>query len=499
MSDPKRGKVVISVEFEFPLTDVQSVRFRSKKSLADADIIIFQPNLEDYNQSSSNYYFQGKRNISSDDSFRLSEDLSHWRSELSNAVRDGKTVFVFLEPYEEVYIDTGTRTTSCTGRNQKTTHVVTPTNNYRSVPVEMGVITVANGQEMRLAPNETILAAYWKEFGPYSKYHMLFTPKAARPLLFTKTGDRVTSAIWRGGSGAGSIVLLPPLLRDAPQRFVRERMAKSGVSKPKNPTANGEKPEALNLGPFWRRFFASLVEMERAIHAGRERTPAPEWTSTNTYRTAIERKIQYEIIALTKQIEQAQQSRDKLHVDLEVESRLRALLFEKGKPLEEAIVAALKLLGFKAEPYKQGESEFDVVFSSSEGRFLGEAEGKDNAAVNVDKFRQLEANIQEDFQRDGVTAHAKGVLFGNAHRLEVPERRPEFFTAKCVSSAMRLGVALVRTPDLFTVARYLRDQADGNFAEQCRKAIFDAAGTVVTFPALPVPCLATDNVEQAAG
>jgi hypothetical protein len=48
-----------------------------------------------------------------------------------------------------------------------------------------------------------------------------------------------------------------------------------------------------------------------------------------------------------------------------------------------------------------------VVFESEEGRLIGEAEGKDNKAINVDKLRQLSMNIHEDIQREEVTTPAK--------------------------------------------------------------------------------------------
>jgi hypothetical protein len=46
-------------------------------------------------------------------------------------------------------------------------------------------------------------------------------------------------------------------------------------------------------------------------------------------------------------------------------------------------------------------------------------------------------------------------------------------------------VALVRTPDLFLIAKYLKENADPEFAASCRKAIANAAGEVVTFPDPP--------------
>ena len=129
-------------------------------------------------------------------------------------------------------------------------------------------------------------------------------------------------------------------------------------------------------------------------------------------------------------------------------------------------------------------SEFDVVFESDEGRLIGEAEGKDSKAINIDKLRQLFMNIHEDFQRDEVKRPAKPVLFGNAFRLAPVEERGELFTEKCQSAAAMSSTALVSTADLFQVAQYLADQQDPDYARSCRAAILSATGRVV-FPVPP--------------
>jgi hypothetical protein len=175
-------------------------------------------------------------------------------------------------------------------------------------------------------------------------------------------------------------------------------------------------------------------------------------------------------------------SRRLFQLELEEAGTLRSLLFETGRPLERATVKALGLLGFSAATVKEGDSEFDVVFTAPEGRCLGEVEGKDNRAINVDKISQLGRNLDEDFACEEVSKYAKGVLFGNAHRLQPIEKRGEFFTEKCKSTANRMKVALVRTPDLFVAARYLTSSHDENFARLCREAIFAAEGQIVTFP-----------------
>lgn len=192
-----------------------------------------------------------------------------------------------------------------------------------------------------------------------------------------------------------------------------------------------------------------------------------------------------------------------LERQLEEAGTLRRLLFEQGKPLEGAILEAMKLFGFDSQPFSDGESEFDGVFTSPEGRCLGEAEGKDNKPIAIEKFGQLERNLHEDFERDEVLEHAKGLLFGNAYRLKPIKGRGDFFTEKCISAAKRTGVALIRTPDLFTPAKYLKEHpSDSEYAVKCRKAIFSTSGTTVVFPDTPVAEVGSvaevsDRVENA--
>lgn len=88
-------------------------------------------------------------------------------------------------------------------------------------------------------------------------------------------------------------------------------------------------------------------------------------------------------------VEETQKYKEQVDEQLLSAGDHRALLFEKGKPLENAIIETLRMLGSTAEPYRDSDSEFDVVFESAEGRLNGEAEGKDNKAVNIDKLRQL--------------------------------------------------------------------------------------------------------------
>ena len=198
-----------------------------------------------------------------------------------------------------------------------------------------------------------------------------------------------------------------------------------------------------------------------------------------------EAKLREELLKVESALEELAAQKEGLRAKVVEEGSLRCLLYEKGTPLQNAILLALQLLGFQAAPYRDSESEFDVVFECPEGRLLGEAEGKDGHKINIDKLRQLEMNIHEDFEREGVTEIAKAVLFGNACRLDPLDARPGYFTAKCLTAARRSGTALVRTPDLFGVAQYLSDENDPEFARKCREAILMTEGEIVSFPEIP--------------
>ena len=90
-----------------------------------------------------------------------------------------------------------------------------------------------------------------------------------------------------------------------------------------------------------------------------------------------------------------------------------------------------------------------------------------------------------DLSRDEVSEAAKAVLVGNAYRLRPPDERiRDYFTPKCVLAAGITNTALIRSCDLFVVAKLLIDQPNPSFAAMCRQAIVEASGETVRFPEL---------------
>lgn len=464
-------KKIVSVECEIPGGYSEYVSIDSDMSLFDYDIVLFRPKIRAIAHSFENYH--GKPSLDDSRSFHLQDRLAHWRRELRDALHSGKTVIVFLTELHEVFVDTGQREYSGTGRNRQTTRMVAPYDNYKSLPFEITPVN-AKGSEMKLVNGSEILASYWAEFKDYSSYEVLLgnIVKFTKPLIVTRTGEKVLGALVRLKESSGTLLLLPSLQFDA-EEFTKENK-------------KGELLWTKEAEQFGARFMKSIVEIDRALRTSSSTSPAPAWVNSSEYDLPKEVKLRDELLDISKKLDDLQLQKQKLDSTLVEEGELKKLLFEKGHSLEDVIVRALKIIGFSARNYKDSESEFDVVFESSEGRFLGEAEGKDNSAISIDKLRQLEMNIHEDLAREEVLEPAKGVLFGNAYRLLPLSERGNFFTEKCTTAAKRSGTALIMTPDLFVVAQYLQGNPDEDFSRECRKAIFGTSGEIVKFPVPPI-------------
>ena len=169
------SKSIISVEFEIPGHSDKYLEFSSDKSLLDFDIIVFQPDIHSYVSWSEQY--QDKPSLNENQSFRLKEQTTRWRQELLNAFNHGKTIFIFMSELVEVFVDTGRRDYSGTGRNSRVTTLVEPFNNYSTLPISFEPIVNARGKEIKTARDLKMLAPYWEEFKGYTQYDVYFASK----------------------------------------------------------------------------------------------------------------------------------------------------------------------------------------------------------------------------------------------------------------------------------------------------------------------------------
>jgi hypothetical protein len=414
------SKAILTVGFELSSEDIESADIGSRASLWDYDIILIRPTIEGFVDSMYEE-FEGKPCLSDGSSFRLKESMAHWRDQIKKVVDNGKTVIVFLSPVTDVFIATGEKTYTGSGRSQRTNRMVGKINNYEMLPVD-AIFSNSSGSGMVLsATGKELIGQYWDKLSQYSNYHVTIKSDSMKTLITTRTGGQVVSSMLRHSKSPGSIVALP----DIKQFYFT--------------TEGKDEEERIATA----KLISQIVSIDKLLRSSAESTPAPSWASNKAYALARERILQSKLVDSESRAQAIQREKQTLLSEISQISQLRDLLYEKGKSLEKAIVLALQLLGFSASNFKEGRSEFDVVFESAEGRLLGEAEGKDTKAVNVDKLRQLEMNIHEDFEREEVTSPAKAVLFANAFRLIEPKDRECQFTEKCITAALRSSTALV--------------------------------------------------------
>jgi hypothetical protein len=469
------AKKILTVGLQLATVQSTYAGFRSKTSLLDWDIVLFRPDIGDLAYSSDKY--QGKPCLTDTDSFALKECCEHWRREIKQAVDTGKTVLIFLAPYVDVYVATGEKQYAGTGRNARVSRVVDTYSNYHSIPASLDPVQ-ANGNSMKLVANGAeILAPYWDQFAEDSRYEVILTSAKVPACVVTKNGDKPVGAMYRISPSGGTLLLLPDL-EFSPERFFEDK--------------NGKRFFSAAAEEFAAQMVGAVVAVDRALRAGGEITPEPIWAADTKFLLPTEAGLRAQLLEAEAQAVQAQKRKESVAETLKAAGSFRALLYEKGKPLERAIIESLRVFGFTANPYKDSGSEFDSIFESAEGRLLGEAEGKDNKAVNIDKLRQLNTNLHEDLQRDEVTTIAKGVLFGNGFRLAPLSERPDPFTEKCQSVGASTGTALIFTPDVLPPVQYLLGTSDEAYAQACRLAIINTVGRVA-FP--PVPSTTQERAE----
>lgn len=459
-------KQIFTIGYTIPTFDKNYVDFYDGSSLMDADILLISPDIlqprgdwVSFTTSDGGCY-----NVATSQTYK--QKISRLKKEVEDHLNAGKNVFVLLTKKEEYQLASSV---SSERKGQNTFHTEMY-NNYNFLPVSIGASTSASGKYIEFSGNP-IFSDFYKKFKGNLEYQLYIENPSGAQVIFTgKDETKILGAIYKIKNG--HLVVLPFIKYDE-KEFTEQR----GKEKKEYWTK-----EATQFG---KSLVKAFVDIDKALRKGGDKTPPPDWTSGVDFQLAQEQVFKNGVEKKSKEIDELILQKNELLTKIDEEVRLRDLLFEKGKPLESAINLALEILGYRAENYNDGNLEIDHVITSPErDRFIGEAEGKDTSAINIDKFRQLATNIQEDLQREEVENPATGILFGNGFRLTKPSERAEQFTTKCINTAKSSNCALVRTTDLFRVAKYVKESKDKTFAKSCRDTIKNSVGKIVDFPLL---------------
>jgi len=463
-------KQIFTIGYEIPGNDDNNFNFRDDLSLMDADILLISPDsLEPWGDwvrfTTSD---GGCYNVEA--SNRYKQKMSLLNKEIKDHLKAGKNVFIFLTQEKKEYLADSVYSPK-KGQNTYNTEIYS---NYNFLPIDIGILTSVSGKHVKFSGNP-MFSEFFNKFKDKLEYKLYIEdPKEAQIIFTGKDKTKILGAIYKYGSG--HIVTLPILTYNK-NDFIEFKEDENGIG------AEFWNKEGLAFG---NTLVKCLFEIDKKLTNDSEKTPTPEWVSKKQFLGKKEKQLYNLINKNSERIEDIKQENEKLKMELNEETKLKDLLFEQGKPLENAIIKALKILGYQAENFNNGDLEMDQVITSPEkNRYIGENEGKDNKDINITKFRQLVDALNADFARDEVEEKAFGILFGNAERFKEPAERKLDFTTKCKSGAEREKIALVKTIDLFIVAKYLNENVDEKFKKACRDSIHKHLGKIVVFPVVP--------------
>lgn len=460
-------KQIFTIGYEIPGHSEDYLDFSHKKSLMDADVVLISPELLSPSYEEWVNFSSGGGCYGITQSNKYVEQILHLKKEIEDFLKSGKNIFIFLSKKENFQLASGT-TSPRKGETSYSTYTKT---NYDFLPVSIGTLVSASGKHIEFSGN-SIFSDFYKKFEDNLEYQLYVEGIDNAQIIFTgKVKTKILGAIYKVRNG--NIITLPYL------KYDNNKFTKYNEKKDESYWTD----EAMKFG---NNFVNCLLSIDQQLNQESEKTPTPKWSSQEEFSSKKAIKIEKDIQQNKTEIAKINSKNEKLNEELANENVLKDLLFEQGKPLENAVIKALQILGYEAENYNDGELELDQVISSPEKhRFIGECEGKDNKDVNITKFRQLLESLNADFARDDVEEKAFGILFGNPERLKDPKERTLDFTKKCKTGAEREKIALVKTVDLFIVVKYLNENKNENFKKACRKAILDGLGQIVEFPKIP--------------
>ena len=389
-------KKIFTVGVVLPTEEIDDYSFEFKTSLSDADIVIFDPENFLYGLKNQSEKFRGKDTFTIDSSFDIYSYDKHWKKEITDFLSVGRTVFLHLSQKQDYYIQTGRKETSGTGRNQQVTNLVDAYSNYSFLPFHsINFVEIEDAVGYVSSP---IVTNFVKNFKDELSFEVYLEKVEGHKVLFTsKNKEKNFSCFFKHLNGY--VVLLPSIYIDS-EKFYNEKTKKynkAGIE-------------------FSKKYISNILEIEGIIRSETISTPKPEWLNEKEFEIPVAEKTKELIEANKKKIEKVQLENAKLNILVESQESLKDLLFETGKKLEQAVINALEILGYKAENFNNGNLELDqIIISPSGNRFIGECEGKDTKDIDITKFRQLLDSLNEDFSRPEVNEKHTG------YYLEIPK------------------------------------------------------------------------------
>jgi hypothetical protein len=458
-------RTIKRIGYYIPTSIGDYVTLDSFSTITDVDIAIMSIDLKktNYSTKADNFDILGQTYLGKDSynissSSLMQEHCEHWKKEIDCFLKRNGTLFILLPEKVDFYIQNSSE--------KLTLKKYFLWSNYNFIPDWGITYTTLCGTKM--IPRNNLIKELYSIFENLFSYNVSLSSDSLIPLLSTKNDSRILGGFMP--IYGGHVIFIPEINFNIPD-FLEGDIDEG--EEYDDYTDEAKKCADILIG--------NLIEIHNVINKNQEATPKPSWIDNFELENA--KKTKEKIIVLTEKIDKDREKLECLNSLLEEQEIIKLLLYETGKPLENAVIHALKIMGYKAKNYRDKDVEFDQIIVSPEGdRFIGECEGKDNKDIDISKIRQLLDNINADFERDSVKEKAYGLLFGNPQRFLNPDDRNLDFTEKCKKSAERDRIGLILTSDLYKICKIIVETNDKEYAKKCRCAILEQLGSIIKFP-----------------
>ncbi|MCL1989285.1 MAG: hypothetical protein FWG67_00180 [Defluviitaleaceae bacterium] len=378
---------------ELDFRNIDVAEFDSGVALIDYDIIIIDMNsiarqylLElDYYENIQE--FQGLKQVSENDSFRLVNDIKRRHKQISECLGYGKTIMVIPPDENQYSVHTGKREHSGTGRNRATTRIVESIKLTDIIPFKIKLDLKNFGEQIRIVKNTLFAPIFEKSVFSYSYNSFLEFEKLDNvlPLAYALATEKIVAVNIK--ISKGNLMVGPSLVDSDNYESLSTEKYRKVVNK----------------------FLNSLDDLHENLKANINDFHLPKWTEK--YGILDEFKIRNVINSIDNQIEELQKARLKKLDELKEFEKYKLLLTATGEQLEKIVFKLLLDLGF--EPKETEINRADGVFTFGNQDIVTEVKGVGKSATEK-HVAQLEKWNSEFLETNG--REAKGLLIINTFR-----------------------------------------------------------------------------------
>lgn len=441
---------IMVLDCEFQVEECQSYKFESPVSAFDFDIVIWDVEGTANRLGMYADTFHGLPSLDTAQTVSLLDAINRRREEFRELVELGRVVAVLASGSEQLFIDTGKRRTSGTGRNEKSVKLV---DDIHLLSFVIPSIACERSRGLEIDIVDERVRSLWRTTAEGWIYRGIMTKWPGDALLRVKGTNKVVGSIEEHASGGCLVVLPEPWVPDSDDEDDAEEVAADTAPPPE------DEPVVLNTPPpAGDEQFPDDADTEDRLFNAKELvrwlkgltaeaiTDVPEWL--HKFALPEQAVAQEETLKLLSEMAVLEEKREKLRATDAESNQWKRLVASDGLALEQQVVLAFQELGFEALTVLRGRSDLRLL--KGEQKFVVEVKGTRKSAAEK-HAAQLEKWVAEEI---ATGSPAKGILVVNGWRdLPLNERTEAVFPAQMIAYSTARSHCLISGLQLLSLVR----------------------------------------------